>query len=391
MRRTFALTACLLALTACTADGPDTIYVLPIGEGPIGEAELPIINGQMDNDHPAVVAVLGNQGACTGTIIHTDPATSAGYVLTAAHCPNPIEIRQGVNWVNPDFVYSAVTSSNHPNYTGGDLDFKMVRFTGASQSTPVIPAVGSNDGLSSGTQIRHVGYGKAGPAPGSDNTQRRQTTGQIANVNAITIDYNQPNSGPCSGDSGGPQLTIGANEVVVGVTSYGDQNCNSFGVSGRVSAVYDSFIVPFINNEAPGPLDCDACTQASTSGQGACVPQVNTCLNTPDCEALLQCFNGCGNSQTCLQGCVNDHPSGYNVYLDIFECVCDVGCADECAGEPLCSGGSGSSVASNAASSQQSAASNGSGGGTTASGATNGAGGANSSSGSWTNGNNSDE
>src|SRR2546430_11092494 len=55
-----------------------------------GTTASPIINGQLDTTHDAVVAIAlqqGNEGGlCSGTIVKIDAATNIGWVLTAAHC-----------------------------------------------------------------------------------------------------------------------------------------------------------------------------------------------------------------------------------------------------------------------------------------------------------------
>lgn len=311
---------------------------------PVLDHASPIINGTPNTTHHAVVAVAGSNSVCTGTIVHVEPSNGVGHVLTAAHCGSPQYVIQGNDYNSQSAIYYPVTASqNHPSYNGQVYDFKMVRFTGASASTPVIPAMTpAQDNLSAGTTVLHVGYGKAGPAPGSNNSVRRQIQGTLSSTSNLTISYNQPSGGPCSGDSGGPQLTVGGTERVAGVTSYGDENCAQFGVSGRVSAVYDSFIVPFINNAPTGPLDCDGCMEAATTGSGACMPEVNACFSNNACAALVQCYQGCSTT-SCYQQCNASHPSGVPVYAAIFDCVCTTGCSSECAGEPVCTQGSGGS------------------------------------------------
>ncbi|MEZ4440254.1 MAG: MYXO-CTERM sorting domain-containing protein [Polyangiaceae bacterium] len=329
---------------------------------PIETLDEAIINGTVDNGHGAVVAVLG-QGACTGTIIHTDPQSGIGHVLTAAHCTNPQQVVMGSDYTNPTAVFPVIASLAHPSYNGQVYDFQMVRISGVSSSTPVIPAMSpSQDNLGSGTQVRHVGYGKAGPAPGSNNTVKRQILGSLDSVSSLTIDYNQPSGGPCSGDSGGPQLTVGGTERVAGVTSYGDQSCASFGVSGRVSAVYDSFIVNYINGAPVGPQTCDGCLQAATTGQGACINAVNACFNNTACGALVDCINNC-STQACVNQCAQQHSGGVNLYNAIFTCVCDVGCPAECGMEAFCN--QGSTTSSSSTSSTSSGSSTSGSGGTT--------------------------
>ena len=318
---------CAVSAFACSDDPPSENY---------GDTNDAIINGTPDTTHQAVVLVAGNNSACSGTIVHTNGST--GHVLTAAHCGSPQYVIQGNDYNNPTAVYNVVDYLGHPNYNGQVYDFMMVRFTGAGSGTPVIPAMSpAEDNLTTGTQIRHVGYGKSGPPPGQNNTIRREILGNLSGVQSLSLFYNQPQGGPCSGDSGGPQLSLGT-ERVAGVTSAGDPNCASNGYSGRTSAVYDSFIMAYINNAPIGGMNCDQCTEASTTGMGACIGQVNTCFNDGDCNALLGCFDGC-TTQSCYQDCANAHPSGLQLYLDIIDCVCDSACNAECGMEAFCQGG----------------------------------------------------
>ncbi|HUT99812.1 MAG TPA: trypsin-like peptidase domain-containing protein [Myxococcota bacterium] len=296
-----------------------------------------IINGSLDTTHQAVVAVLASNAACSGTIIEKNGNNL--FVLTAAHCVTgmtPQWIVQGNDYYSGSaIVYNVADYEAHPSYSGGDYDFGMIRAVGAGPGTPVIPALTSaQDNLATGTQIIHVGYGLTS-YPNGDTTQRHYIDGTLDGVDSITIWYGESPGGPCSGDSGGPQLTRGT-ERVGGVTSYGDQNCAIYGVSGRVSAVYDSFIRPYIDG-TPITMTCDECFSAVTGGQGACMTEVNACYNDSDCYAMLECFSNCSSSdQACYQACADQHPSGLQIYYAIYDCVCETGCVDECADDPLC-------------------------------------------------------
>jgi MYXO-CTERM domain-containing protein len=87
-------------------------------------------------------------------------------------------------------------------------------------------------------------------------------------VAQIQFDYEQPTQGPCSGDSGGPNLVdLGNGERVAGVISYGDQTCATYGVSGRASSAYD-FITAFIGN-APQTTSASSSSAATTSSSSA--------------------------------------------------------------------------------------------------------------------------
>lgn len=307
--------------------------VAPSRDG-VGQDQAEIINGVADTTHPAVVAIFGaSNSACSGTIIHTDVAAGVGHAITAAHCGQSQYVVLGNDYNAPDAVFTVVSSQNHPSYDGDSYDFKMVRFQSASSATPVIPAATPPDNLAVGTAVIHVGYGKAGPAPGSPNSIRRSINGNLSDVNSVTVEYNQPSGGPCSGDSGGPQLSQNGARVV-GVTSQGDPSCASYGESGRVAAVHNAFILPFINQPV-APLNCNGCAQAATTGQGACMPEVDACNQNGACSSLLECYQGCNTAQ-CYQQCDATYPNGVSVYQAIISCICDVGCATQCDSSGLC-------------------------------------------------------
>lgn len=254
------------ALAACS--GEDDVYA---PEDHFGTAESWIINGQVDTTHDAVVALFTNQSGCTGTIIHVDGSNA--YVLTAAHCfgPGPVQqVAVGDNYQAATAVFNVVDYQIHPQYDPNQLvyDFAMIRAVGANAGTPVTPALTpAEDGLAPGTPVVHVGYGLIS-YPNGSTSQRHFANGSLAEVGSIQISYNQPVAGPCSGDSGGPNLAdMGAGERVAGVISFGDQQCNQFGVSGRVSAIYDSFIVPFIGYD-PSSAAATTATTATSTGVG---------------------------------------------------------------------------------------------------------------------------
>ncbi len=346
-----------LALVACGAGDPALGDPAPL---PLGSLEQPIINGNIDTTHDAVVLVGTSNSACSGTLIAKNGATA--FVLTAAHCGDPEFVLQGDDYESPDVYFSVAKSARHPGWKGTppNYDFMMVQVSGAEASTPVIPAMSpAEDSLMAGATVRHVGYGKAGPAPGAATTERHELTGSLATAQPITLTYKQPNGGPCSGDSGGPQLTLGT-ERVAGVTSAGDVNCKISGVSGRVSAVYDTFIVPFINDSPPAQQTCDQCTQGATTGQSSgCYDKVKACLNDGPCGGLVSCLEACGaGDQACVNGCASKYGAGIAKYNAIFTCVCEVACVAECAGEALCDSGGGTTAATSGSAA--------SGGGTTA-------------------------
>jgi hypothetical protein len=244
----------------------------------VAEEQSSIINGTLDTVNDAVVAVFSDTGGCTGTLLYA--AQGSAYVLTAAHCfgSGPVNlVVRGDNYENPDQLLEVVDYEVHPKYTGdsGDLtyDFAILRAKGASSAVPqILPMSPEEDDLKVGTPIEHSGYGLI-KSPDGSTTKRHRAFGTIDQLTTLQLGYNQPKSGPCSGDSGGPQLVdTPFGRRVVGVVSYGDQDCAVFGVSGRVSAVFDSFIVPFVgtlpNAGGSSSSSSVASSSAETSGAG---------------------------------------------------------------------------------------------------------------------------
>ncbi len=328
----------LLLVVGCVAPQPSS------HEGPSGKAGQPIINGEPDVTHDAVMAVLGNTGACTGTVIAKDVVNKKGYVLTAAHCVSeaPQVVVRGTNYANGT-QYPVVDYKAHESYDGQVYDFAMVTFTWNNNEPPVIPiTTAAMDNMAAGTNVTFVGYGVT--ESNQNNSTRFFVDGQLAEVDPLTISYNQSNSGPypnsggpCFGDSGGPAFldVPGVGETVAGITSYGDQNCTQFGVSGRTSAV-EGWIADYITNGGGGGgQTCDQCFQASTSSGGACIGSVNECLNDQACVDFINCINDC-QTQACVDTCVQQNPNGVDGYVAILACVCDTGCNAECGNEPFC-------------------------------------------------------
>lgn len=241
----FALLALSLLGTACGRDRAPA--------EPLGRAASPIFNGELDSVHSAVVFVELSGGSCSGTLIAACGGT--GYVLTAAHCcAEPVlGVVQGEDAYDSGAPYfDAIDAHADPAYDGAsDHDYCIVRVGGVPDGTPVIPAMRPDeDTLSAGDMVEFVGYGIT--ESDWNNSQRRHVSDDISDLTPGVMSYDQQPGGPCNGDSGGPALSIvGGSERVSGVTSQGDEACVSYGESGRVSFVYDSFIQPALNGCIP--------------------------------------------------------------------------------------------------------------------------------------------
>jgi len=321
---------------SCSADG----YV----QERTDQQEEAIYYGSLDTTHQAVVSVQTSNGYCTGTIIAVNG--SNGYVLTAAHCvvgygTNPLPANQftvvmGNNYNSPSAYFNVAQVAVHPLYDGDDgsaNDFGMLRITGASASTPVIPAMTpAQDNLAVGTNLNLIGYGQT--ESNYNNSARRHVVKPIDELYGgwIWFDQSGTSGGTCQGDSGGPALTVGT-ERVAGVTSFGEQGCLGYGANGRVSVVYDSFILPFINGTT-GTISCDECNNGASAGSGACVSTIAACQNSSACNSFYNCIAGCSDD-ACWNQCIQSNPTGSDQYFAINTCICNT-CDTECANDPMC-------------------------------------------------------
>ncbi|MDB4944405.1 MAG: hypothetical protein JWP97_3939 [Labilithrix sp.] len=334
-----ALAAAVLA-PACSSSSP-----APEPAEKVANLASPIINGNVDTTHQAVVALLlqkGNQqGVCSGTIIKTDPASGVGWVLTAAHCVNdipPILAFQANDFASPTaLTYQVLDYVADPGYSGETAsphDFGMVRILGVDASTPTIPLATAPDGLASGSPVVSVGYGRTTLIASGDtdtNTQRRNVSKTLNTVTTSSIGYDMSTKGICQGDSGGPVLvTSGGVEKVAGVHSYVEGDCDGEGYSGRVTYA-SSFINGQLAAAAP-KRDCNVCTKIVSSGAGTCAQLTADCLADTQCAGL----NSCLSKGTARATCLKQFPKGEGPFQNASNCACNQGCKAECGSTSAC-------------------------------------------------------
>ncbi len=352
MRLVLAIAPLVLAVPVIAASCATPTGDLDRPEIDQGKAASEIIGGALDTTHTAVVAVLGNNFSCSGTIIQV--TGGQGYVLTAAHCcvpgnlPSKVVIGNDYNTGQQFNIVagSVVADSCYGSCPGSTDDVCMLRFSGASAATPVIPAMTpATDALTIGTAITYVGYGITQPPPGGFNSKRRSVAKTIGNLDPYFVEYANPNvSGTCEGDSGGPGLVIvNGVEQVACVTSFGDQNCQQLGSSIRTSKVYTNFIAPYLADQVPNvgacPIDtdCNVCLGDATNSNcgGGCVTTLSACQNDPNCGALLTCYNGC-TTLACQNACNTTHLAGLQQYEGVVACICGPSCSTACGANAFC-------------------------------------------------------
>lgn len=352
-----------------------------------------IVGGTKDTTHSAVVALLledpsqsNSFGACSGSVVKVDNGT--GYVLTAAHCcggessspnirptivviandyGNYIQDLGNTNPAAPAYPVVASSVQYDPAYDGQVHDFCMLQFTGAPASQPTIQLPSANDGVTKGASVEFVGYGVTSGGGNNQNSARYHVTSNVdQSVTSSIIKYSEGQSGqggPCEGDSGGPALfpagVSQTQQVVVGVTSYGDPSCSSYGVSSRTSAAIgtNGFITQYLAGTSTGGTPggstsggtggtttaCGSCQQQATSVGGACYSQIQTCQGNNDCVTLINCLQNCSDD-TCSQACASASQAGVSDYTAVTDCLCGTGCGTECATE--CGNSTGGSTGS---------------------------------------------
>lgn len=341
--RIILLTPVLLSLLAlgCAQEG------LPSEGEQVESDENAIINGSPDTTHTAVVAVLGPDFACTGTVLQVKGTT--GYVLTAAHCcpanDLPVEVVIGPNYYtgasHQVVPGSVVADPCYQDYAGSTDDVCMLKFTNAAGVPTIPPMTPQTDNLVTGTSITYVGYGLTASPPNGNNSTRRFVTKTVGKVDAYFVDYANGNvSGTCEGDSGGPGIVmVNGQEQVASVTSFGDQACSQLGSSIRTSAVYDGFIAPYLadqvaNPACPAVTDCNACSGGATQN-GKCSNLTQACFQDAQCSALVQCYQTCSTT-SCMNTCNTQHTGGLTKYVAIESCICNDACEAACSASSTC-------------------------------------------------------
>jgi hypothetical protein len=276
------------------------------GQGGGGATLRPFItDGQLDSGHPTVGQVKSQSGLCTGTLV------GRRTVVTAGHCIKPGEMSFLTEWQ----TYHAVQEVVHPGYDKTALKNDIAVLILDRDVTGVQPTPIATSAPQLNEVVVLVGFGKTSGLA-SDSGTKRKGTNTISKLTSTTLYYHGTGggvSGTCNGDSGGPAFTLrGGREVLAGVTSWGDQLCQQYGVDTRVDA-YKGWIAQVAGQD----LQLESGGGASPAGNGgqsaggaqqSPAGEGQSCAGKP-CATGLACvavYAGIQQlGQFCMEQCLN--------------------------------------------------------------------------------------
>lgn len=219
-------------------------------------APPPVIGGRpvSRGDWPDVVAVLGDTGACSGTLIAPD------VVLTAGHC---VEIQPRVVIANTvDYATAAGEripvkwARAYPDWEHRyDIAVLVLDHVAKPRPRAIATACLANDYLGAGKAVQVIGFGLTSPTGTDDNTTLRRAELPILDPRCASDPSCERSIAPngeftaggrgtdsCFGDSGGPaMLATPDGAALVGVVSRGlalpGAPCGNGGVYVRADKV----------------------------------------------------------------------------------------------------------------------------------------------------------
>lgn len=278
MSRSSLLAAALLAVPALAhaeSNGPAPLPEEPTAEPIIGGTAVP------SGKWPDTVAVLGAQGACTGTLIAPD------VVLTAGHCAevNPTRvIANTLNYNSTGGTTASVKSiTAYPNWeTSYDVSVIVLTAPVAGVTPRKIgTACTFQQGFAVNTQVHLVGFGSTDIQGGGNNSRLNEVMVPVTDpdctkgngcVTAVSpggeFVAGGANKDSCFGDSGGPvYFDTPRGPIVVGAVSRGTNDATTPCGGGGIYVRTDK-IVSWLETTTGKQIAKDTCADGSGNGNG---------------------------------------------------------------------------------------------------------------------------
>jgi V8-like Glu-specific endopeptidase len=264
--------AASLSLAACSPVGKQATL-----EG--GQDSSAIIGGTTDKGDPSVVLMKAQSGGtgwwCTGTVI------AKRLILTAAHC---VEDADASTKMQVMFGYdeSQAKAGDYVKVTEWHHDPKYMQDNNIAAGHDAAVLILASDAPAPvqkintapitqqmvGSAVHVVGFGNNDGQSGTGAGLKREIHTTLTSIEQGVINVGHAGQTTCQGDSGGPSfMKINGEEVVVGITSFGEQGCVSYGSSTRVDLSAD-WIKPYIDQNGGGGDDPTGGTGGAGGGGG---------------------------------------------------------------------------------------------------------------------------
>ncbi len=209
----------LLALVSCVQQGESAESVTQ-----------PIIGGARDDRHPAVVAIVRDDGAlCSGVLVAPRIALTAGHCVWGA-TPSRLVVVVGADVTMPEAKVAVSRIALYPTARQegddavGGVDLAAIEVVEDLTPTPLRLVLRPLSGSLRDRQVTAVGFGRRDPFDAMSAGVRQAVATSVFESCTRVLRLGDDVENVCAGDSGGPVLLDGE---VIALVSGGRDGCNT--------------------------------------------------------------------------------------------------------------------------------------------------------------------